>query len=102
MVTIVASSTTISWASPTVPRISHRRRSGVTLARAAGRPGTQPAADARAGYAHRSHLTGAVRRCGAGTTSATAWSPRASELVAGHSTSRDVPVATSLRARATG
>ena len=35
MFTIVASSTTMSWARPTVPRMSHRRGSGVALARAA-------------------------------------------------------------------
>src|SRR5579859_2776455 len=41
MFTIVTSSTTMSWARPTVPRISHRR-SGGALARSAGRPGTRP------------------------------------------------------------
>ena len=41
MLTIVASSTTISWARLTVPRISHRRESGVALARAARGPGVR-------------------------------------------------------------
>src|SRR5690242_13459570 len=39
MFTIVASSTTMSWAMPTTPRISHRRLSGAAPARAAGGPG---------------------------------------------------------------
>src|SRR5215467_5316401 len=40
MFTIVASSTTMSWAMPTMPRISHRRLSGAMLARGGGPPGT--------------------------------------------------------------
>src|SRR6516165_9747296 len=94
MFTIVASSTTMSWARPTVPRISHRRGSGPAPARAAGPAGTAPALVSLITL----HLSGAVISCGAGPAGGHRPVPRASGLVAGRSISRDVFLAASLRA----